>query len=71
MAISTYTGIDLGFGVITVFAGMMLVGVGLDAVLVRTPRFARLAVLPAVVIVAAAVASVIWIRGLTRGIAST
>jgi hypothetical protein len=60
-AISEYSGIDLGFGVVTAVAGIALVAIGLDG-LRRTPapRLATVAGLIAVLIVAAAGASVIW-----------
>lgn len=60
MAFSEYTGIDLGFGVITAFAGMILVGIGLDGVLGGAARFDPVAAVLALVVVAAAAASAIW-----------
>jgi hypothetical protein len=64
MAFSEYTGVDLGFGVVTAFAGMLLVGIGLDSVLGRVAHFDRLAAGLALVVVAAATASVVWMYGL-------
>jgi hypothetical protein len=60
-AISEYSGIDLGFGIVTVVAGVALVAIGLDGLRRRqAPRVATIAALMAFLIVATAGASVIW-----------
>ena len=61
LAISEYTGIDLGFGVVTAVAGVGLVAIGLDGLRRRqTPRVATTGALFALLIVATAGASIIW-----------
>jgi hypothetical protein len=61
LAISEYSGIDLGFGVVTAFAGIALVAIGLGGLRRRqTPRVATIAGLIALLIVVTAGASVIW-----------
>jgi hypothetical protein len=61
MAISDYSGIDLGFGAVTAVAGIALVAIGLDGFRRRqSPRMATIAGLIALVIVVTAGASVIW-----------
>src|SRR5690242_5788693 len=60
MSISTYTGIDLGFGVITGVAGVLLAGVGVDALLHSgASGLATPAVLLAVLTVATIAASIV------------
>ena len=60
-SISEYSGLDLGFGVVTAGAGVLLAAIGLDALRHGgVTRFATAAVLLALVIVLAAGASVIW-----------
>jgi hypothetical protein len=60
-AISEYSGLDLGFGVVTAGAGLMLAAIGLDALRrIGVSRFATAAVLLSVLIVVTAGASVIW-----------
>jgi hypothetical protein len=59
--ISDYSGLDLGFGVVTGLAGLMQAVLGVDALLGRgVTRFATAAGLLAVLIVLTAGASVIW-----------
>lgn len=61
MAISDYSGLDLGFGVVTAVAGFALAAVGVDGLRRNgVSRFATTAGLLALLIVAAAGASVIW-----------
>jgi peptidoglycan/LPS O-acetylase OafA/YrhL len=61
MAISEYSGPDLGFGVVTALAGLVLAAIGLDGLRRNgVSRFATAAAILAVLIVAAAGASVIW-----------
>jgi len=61
MAISEYSGLDLGFGVVTAFAGVGLTAIGLDGLRRNgVSRFATVAAVLALVIVAAAGASVVW-----------
>lgn len=61
MAIADYSGLDLGFGVITALAGLLQAVIGLDGLRRHgfTP-FATAAVPIALVIVATAGASVVW-----------
>ena len=67
-AISEYSGIDLGFGVVTAVAGVALVAIGLDGFRRRQePRMATIATLLALLIVATAGASVIWMYALPSG----
>jgi hypothetical protein len=67
-AISEYSGIDLGFGVVTAVAGVALVAIGLDGFRRRqAPRTATIATLLALLIVATAGASVIWMYALPGG----
>jgi hypothetical protein len=61
LAISEYSGIDLGFGIVTMVAGVALVAIGLDGLRRRqAPRVATIAALMALLIVATAGALVIW-----------
>ena len=61
LAISEYSGIDLGFGIVTMVAGVALVAIGLYGLRRRqAPRVATIAALMALVIVATAGALVIW-----------
>lgn len=61
MAFSEYSGLDLGFGVVTAFAGIWLAAIGLDGLRRNgVSRFATVAAVLALVIVAAAGASVVW-----------
>jgi hypothetical protein len=61
MAISEYSGLDLGFGVGTAFAGIWLAAIGLDGLRLNgVSRFATVAGILALSIVAAAGASVLW-----------
>jgi peptidoglycan/LPS O-acetylase OafA/YrhL len=61
MSISDYSGIDLGFGVVTALAGLGLAAIGLDALRHKSnSRFAMTAALLAFLIVVTAGASVIW-----------
>ena len=61
MAISEYSGTDLGFGVITALAGVLLSAIGLDALRHHgVSRFATAAVLLTLLIVATVGASVVW-----------
>jgi len=61
MAISDYSGIDLGFGVVTALAGLLLAAIGLGALRRKgVSRFATAAVLLALLIVVTAGASVVW-----------
>jgi hypothetical protein len=61
MAISEYSGIDLGFGVVTAIAGVALVAIGLDGLRRRrSPRVATIAALIALLIITTAGASIIW-----------
>jgi hypothetical protein len=64
-AISEYSGLDLGFGVVTAVAGLALAAIGLDA-LRRSgaSRFATAAVLLAILIVVTAGGSVVWMYAL-------
>ncbi len=64
-SISQYSGFDLGFGFVTAGAGLMLAGIGLDA-LRRSgvSRIAKTAVLLAILIVLTAGGSVIWMYAL-------
>jgi hypothetical protein len=60
-AISEYSGIDLGFGVVTAAAGIALVAIGLDSLRRRrSPRVATIAALIALLLIATAGASIIW-----------
>jgi hypothetical protein len=60
-AISEYSGIDLGFGVLTAVGGIALAAIGLDGLGRRQPpRLATIAAPLALLIVATAGASVIW-----------
>ena len=60
-AISEYSGIDLGFGIVTAVAGIALVAIGLDGLRRRQPRrVATIAALIALLIVVTAGASIIW-----------
>jgi hypothetical protein len=60
-AISEYSGIELGFGVVTAVAGITLVAIGLDGLRRRqAPRVATIAALFALLIVSTAGASIIW-----------
>ena len=60
-SISEYSGLDLGFGVVTAVAGVILAAIGLDALRHSgVTRFANAAVLLALVVVLAAGASVLW-----------
>jgi hypothetical protein len=61
IAISDYSGLDLGFGVVTAVAGFALAAIGVDGLRRNgVSRFATTAGLLALLIVAAAGASVIW-----------
>jgi hypothetical protein len=61
MAISWYSGLDLGFGVVTALAGLGLAAISFVGLLRNGGSgFATTAVLLAVLIVTTAVASVIW-----------
>jgi peptidoglycan/LPS O-acetylase OafA/YrhL len=61
MAISTYTGIDLGFGVVTGLAGVLLAGIGVDALRHGgASDFAMPALLLALLTIATIGASVVW-----------
>jgi len=61
MAISDYSGLDLGFGVVTAAAGLAMAAIGVDAFRKNgVSRFATAAALLALLSVAAAIASVIW-----------
>jgi hypothetical protein len=61
MSISEYSGLDLGFGVVTGVAGLGLAAIGLDGLRRKgTSRFATAAVPLAALVVASAGASVIW-----------
>ena len=61
MAISEYSGLDLGFGVVTGLAGLVLTAIGLDGLRRNgVSRFASAAVLLALLIVVTAGASVVW-----------
>jgi hypothetical protein len=58
---SFYSGIDLGFGVVTAVAGLVLAAIGLGALRRQdVSRFATVAVLLALLIVVTAGASVVW-----------
>jgi hypothetical protein len=61
MSLSDYSGIDLGFGKVTALAALALVGIG-TASLLRPGRWelSLPAAFAAVVIVASAVASIVW-----------
>ena len=60
-AISEYSGIELGFGIVTAVAGIALVAIGLDGFRRRqSPAVAMTAALIALLIVATAGASVTW-----------
>jgi hypothetical protein len=64
-AISEYSGIELGFGVVTAAAGIALVAIGLDGLRRRqAPRVATIAAMFALLIVATAGASTIWMYAL-------
>ena len=61
MAISEYSGLDLGFGVVTGLAGLALTSIGLAGLRgIGQPRLAAAAMLAALLIVATAGVSVIW-----------
>jgi hypothetical protein len=61
MSISEYSGLDLGFGFVTALAGLGLAAIGLDGLRRNgVCRFATTAVTLALLIVATASASVIW-----------
>lgn len=61
MAISDYSGLDLGFGVVTAVAGLGLAAIGVNGLRRRgVSRFAMTAALLSLLVVAAAGASVIW-----------
>jgi peptidoglycan/LPS O-acetylase OafA/YrhL len=61
MAISDYSGLDLGFGVVTAVAGLGLAAIGVNGLRRRgVSRFAMTAALISLLVVAAAGASVIW-----------
>jgi hypothetical protein len=61
MAISEYSGLDLGFGVVIAIAGLLLAAIGLDALRGNgVSRFARAAVPLAFLIVVTVGASVVW-----------
>jgi hypothetical protein len=61
LAISDYSGTDLGFGVVTALAGVLLAAIGLGALRHDgVSRFAPAAVLLAFLIVVTAGASVVW-----------
>jgi hypothetical protein len=61
MAISEYSGLDLGFGVVTAAAGLAMAAIGVDAFRRKgVSRFASAAALLALLSVVAAGASVIW-----------
>ena len=61
MTISEYSGLDLGFGVVTALAGLALAGIGLAAVRRQgVSPHATTAALLALLIVVTAGASVIW-----------
>lgn len=61
MAISEYSGLDLGFGVVTALAGVGLAVIGLDGLRRKiVARSATTAGMLALLIIAAAGASVIW-----------
>jgi uncharacterized membrane protein YidH (DUF202 family) len=60
-AISDYSGTDLGFGVVTGLAGVLLAAIGPDGLRHDgVSRFATAAVLLALLIVVTVVASVVW-----------
>jgi hypothetical protein len=60
-SISTYSGLDLGFGFLTALAGLLLAAIGLGALRGNgVSRFATEAVLLALLIVVTAGASVVW-----------
>ena len=60
-AISEYTGLELGFGKLSAFAGIGLLGIGIDHLRrSRARRFDWLAAAFAVVVVASAGAAVLW-----------
>jgi hypothetical protein len=61
LSFSHYSGIDLGFGVVTGLGGLMLAAIGLDGLRHNgVSRFATAAVLLALVIVLTTGASVVW-----------
>ncbi len=61
MAISTYSGVDLGFGDVTAFAGVAVAAIGLGALRHDgQSRFATSAVLLSLLIVMTVAASVTW-----------
>jgi peptidoglycan/LPS O-acetylase OafA/YrhL len=61
MAISEYSGLDLGFGVVTALAGLVLAAIGLDGLRRKgISRLAPAAALLAFLIVVVAGASIIW-----------
>ena len=63
MAFSEYSGLDLGFGVVTAVAGLGLAAIGFDGLRRKgASRFATAALPLAALIVAAAGASVIWMH---------
>jgi len=63
MAISDYSGTDLGFGVVTALAGVLLAGIGLVALRDHgVSRFATAAVLLALLIVVTVGSSVVWMH---------
>ena len=65
MAISEYSGLDLGFGVVTGVAGLVLAAIGLDGLRRGgVSPFATATPLAALLIVATAGASVIWMYGI-------
>src|SRR4051812_3327039 len=67
MAISEYSGLDLGFGAVTALAGLVLAVIGLHALRTRAmPQFATAAALFSVLIVVTAGASVVWMYILPR-----
>ena len=61
MAISEYSGLDLGFGVLTAVAGFLLAAIGVDGLRRGgVSRFATAAMLLALLVVVTAGASVVW-----------
>jgi hypothetical protein len=61
MAISEYSGIELGFGVVTALAGLALAAIGFAGLLPNGgSRVAARAIWPALLIIVTAGASVIW-----------
>jgi len=60
-SISDYSGLDLGFGVVTAVAGLGLAAIGVGALRGRgVSRFATAAMLLALLVIATAGASIIW-----------